>query len=103
MVTAGVTARTITLKLKRRKDGAPEPPKFLGHGSCDSMSRCRLQCMHSELVRPELLCSATAQAVRCHAPQRCAQASSSSQGVRDGDLCVYADHSCRHTLAFSPA
>ena len=39
MRAAGVTARTVTLKLKRRKDGAPEPPKFLGHGSCDNMSR----------------------------------------------------------------
>ena len=39
MRAAGVAARTVTLKLKRRKEGAPEPPKFLGHGSCDNMSR----------------------------------------------------------------
>lgn len=30
----------ITLKLKQRKQGAPPPPKFLGHGSCHSLSRC---------------------------------------------------------------
>lgn len=36
---AGVRGRTLTLKLKRRKAGAPEPPKFMGHGSCDNLSR----------------------------------------------------------------
>ena len=36
---AGVRGRTLTLKLKRRKAGAPEPPKFMGHGSCDNISR----------------------------------------------------------------
>ena len=36
---AGVQGRTITLKLKRRKENAPEPPKFMGHGICDNMSR----------------------------------------------------------------
>lgn len=35
----GVQGRTITLKLKRRKENAPEPPKFMGHGICDNMSR----------------------------------------------------------------
>ena len=38
-VWAGVQGRTITLKLKRRKENAPEPPKFMGHGICDNMSR----------------------------------------------------------------
>ncbi|KAK9805394.1 hypothetical protein WJX73_010812 [Symbiochloris irregularis] len=36
---AGVRGRALTLKLKRRKAGAPEPPKFMGHGSCDNLSR----------------------------------------------------------------
>lgn len=31
--------RTISLKLKRRKTNAPDPPKFMGHGDCDNMSR----------------------------------------------------------------
>ena len=31
--------RCITLKLKIRKPNAPAPPKFLGHGWCDNMSR----------------------------------------------------------------
>ena len=31
--------RSITMKIKRRKEGAPEPSKFLGHGICDSLSR----------------------------------------------------------------
>ena len=29
----------MSLKLKRRKTGAPDPPKFMGHGDCDNMSR----------------------------------------------------------------
>ena len=29
---ASVRGRAITLKLKRKKEGAPEPSKFLGHG-----------------------------------------------------------------------
>ena len=36
---AGVKGRTISLKLKRRKTNAPDPPKFMGHGDCDNMSR----------------------------------------------------------------
>lgn len=36
---AGVRGRTVSLKLKRRKTGAPDPPKFMGHGDCDNMSR----------------------------------------------------------------
>ncbi|GAX76094.1 hypothetical protein CEUSTIGMA_g3537.t1 [Chlamydomonas eustigma] len=36
---AGVRGRAITLKLKRRQAGAPEPKKFLGHGWCDDISR----------------------------------------------------------------
>jgi impB/mucB/samB family C-terminal domain len=39
MEKAGVRGRTITLKLMRRKAGAPEAPKFLGHGICDNLSR----------------------------------------------------------------
>ncbi|KAK9867787.1 hypothetical protein WJX84_002274 [Apatococcus fuscideae] len=39
LTSAGVQGRTITLKLKRRKENAPEPPKFMGHGICDNMSR----------------------------------------------------------------
>lgn len=39
LAAAGVQGRTLTLKLKRRKAGAPEPPKFMGHGSCDNLSR----------------------------------------------------------------
>ena len=29
---ARVLARCVTLKVKRKKDGAPEPSKFMGHG-----------------------------------------------------------------------
>lgn len=36
---AGVKGRTVSLKLKRRKTNAPDPPKFMGHGDCDNMSR----------------------------------------------------------------
>lgn len=36
---ANTRARSITLKLKRKQQGAPEPAKFLGHGACDNMSR----------------------------------------------------------------
>ena len=36
---AGVKGRTISLKIKRRKTNAPDPPKFMGHGDCDNMSR----------------------------------------------------------------
>ena len=36
---AGVKGRTISLKLKRRKTNAPDPPKFMGHGDCNNMSR----------------------------------------------------------------
>lgn len=36
---AGVKGRTVTLKLKRKKPGAVEPAKFLGHGECDSFSK----------------------------------------------------------------
>ncbi|CAL8466850.1 g6386 [Coccomyxa elongata] len=39
MLKAGVKGRTITLKVKRKKTGAPEPIKFLGHGHCDNHSR----------------------------------------------------------------
>lgn len=36
---AGVKGRSVTLKVKRRKEGAPEPSKFMGHGICDNLSR----------------------------------------------------------------
>lgn len=36
---ASARAKTITLKLKRKQQGAPEPAKFLGHGACDNLSR----------------------------------------------------------------
>eukprot|EP00250_Pteridium_aquilinum_P001263 c11473_g1_i1 orf=98-835(+) len=36
---AHVTGRTFTLKIKKRKDGAGEPQKFMGCGSCDSLSK----------------------------------------------------------------
>lgn len=36
---AGVKGRSLTLKIKRRKEGAPEPSKFMGHGICDNLSR----------------------------------------------------------------
>ncbi|EIE26541.1 DNA/RNA polymerase, partial [Coccomyxa subellipsoidea C-169] len=39
MLKAGVKGRTLTLKVKRKKSGAPEPIKFLGHGICDNHSR----------------------------------------------------------------
>jgi DNA repair protein REV1 len=40
MAAAGsARAKTVTLKLKRRQQGAPEPAKFLGHGACDNLSR----------------------------------------------------------------
>ena len=37
----GVTGRHVTLKLKKRKNGAKPPPKFLGHGSCHNISKGR--------------------------------------------------------------
>ena len=39
LVEAGVKGRSVTLKLKRRKEGAPEPYKFLG--SVSSQLSCR--------------------------------------------------------------
>ncbi|OAE22001.1 hypothetical protein AXG93_4804s1060 [Marchantia polymorpha subsp. ruderalis] len=36
---AGSCGRTITLKIKKRREGAGEPAKYLGHGICDSLSR----------------------------------------------------------------
>lgn len=38
-VPAGLRGKSITLKVKRRQEGAPEPAKFLGHGWCDNVSR----------------------------------------------------------------
>lgn len=35
----GVKGRSVTLKVKRRQAGAPEPAKFMGHGACDNLSR----------------------------------------------------------------
>uniref|UniRef100_A0A7I4CIB7 DNA repair protein REV1 n=1 Tax=Physcomitrium patens TaxID=3218 RepID=A0A7I4CIB7_PHYPA len=37
--TAAVKGRTITLKVKRRKEGSGEPSKFMGCGVCDNFSR----------------------------------------------------------------
>jgi nucleotidyltransferase/DNA polymerase involved in DNA repair len=37
--TAAARGRTITLKVKRRKEGEGEPVKFMGCGVCDSFSR----------------------------------------------------------------
>lgn len=37
--TAAAKGRTITLKVKRRKEGAGEPYKFMGCGVCDNFSR----------------------------------------------------------------
>jgi DNA repair protein REV1 len=34
-----VRGRALTLKVKRRQAGAPEPAKFMGHGICDNASR----------------------------------------------------------------
>ncbi len=39
MAMAQVRCKTVTLKIKRRKEGAPSPMKFLGHGPCDNLSR----------------------------------------------------------------
>ena len=36
---AGLRGRSVTLKIKRKQEGAPEPTKFLGHGWCDNLSR----------------------------------------------------------------
>ncbi|XP_074582467.1 DNA repair protein REV1 isoform X2 [Curcuma longa] len=35
----GVQGRTVTLKVKKRKEGATEPIKFMGCGDCDNRSR----------------------------------------------------------------
>ena len=50
----GVRGSRITLKVKKRKQGARPPPKFLGHGSCHNLSKssdlssasCEWQCMN---------------------------------------------------------
>ena len=39
LVSEGRQGRIITLKLKVKRPGAPEPAKHLGHGICDSLSR----------------------------------------------------------------
>jgi hypothetical protein len=39
LLAAGARGRCLTLKVKRRQAGAPEPAKFLGHGVCDNISR----------------------------------------------------------------
>lgn len=35
----GVSGAKVTLKVKKKKEGAPPPPKFLGHGSCHNLSK----------------------------------------------------------------
>ncbi|KAL6766193.1 REV1 [Auxenochlorella protothecoides x Auxenochlorella symbiontica] len=39
MGAAGVQGRSLTLKLKKRKEGIYNPVKFMGHGICDNLSR----------------------------------------------------------------
>lgn len=39
MRAAGVKGKHLTLKVKRRQEGAPQPAKFMGHGPCDNLSR----------------------------------------------------------------
>ncbi|RMZ53657.1 hypothetical protein APUTEX25_003191, partial [Auxenochlorella protothecoides] len=39
MGAAGVQGRSLTLKLKKRKEGVYNPVKFMGHGICDNLSR----------------------------------------------------------------
>ena len=39
MTNVGVKGMKVTLKVKQRKDGAPPPPKYLGHGSCHNLSK----------------------------------------------------------------
>ncbi|CAM9313766.1 unnamed protein product, partial [Heterosigma akashiwo] len=39
LVENGVAARAVTLKVKKKRPGAAEPAKFMGHGACDNLSR----------------------------------------------------------------
>jgi DNA repair protein REV1 len=39
MTHVGVRGSKVTLKVKQRKEGAPPPPKFLGHGSCHNITK----------------------------------------------------------------
>ena len=39
MESAGILGKTVTIRVKQRKEGAPPPPKFLGHGSCHNLSK----------------------------------------------------------------
>lgn len=39
MESVAVKGTKVTLKVKQRKEGAPPPPKFLGHGSCHNLSK----------------------------------------------------------------
>jgi impB/mucB/samB family C-terminal domain len=41
MTHVGARGAKVTLKVKQRKQGAPPPPKFLGHGSCHHLSKSR--------------------------------------------------------------
>ncbi|KAJ1964092.1 deoxycytidyl transferase [Dipsacomyces acuminosporus] len=36
------TGRSVTLKIKQRRDGQGRPGKFLGHGICDSLSKSKM-------------------------------------------------------------
>jgi len=47
----GVRGKGITLKLKRRQEGAPTPWKCLGHGPCDNLSRSVTLGAFTALVR----------------------------------------------------
>jgi len=44
MTNVAVKGSKITLKVKRRKEKAPPPPKFLGHGSCHNLSKSQEIC-----------------------------------------------------------
>jgi DNA repair protein REV1 len=39
MGNAGVIGRCVTLKMKKRRAGVTDTPKFMGHGICDNMSK----------------------------------------------------------------
>ena len=53
----GVLSKTLTLKLKRRRAGASEPAKFMGHGSCDNFSKS--QSFSEPCDDPDMLCEFT--------------------------------------------
>ena len=54
---AGVQGRTVTLKLKRKKEGAPEPSKFLGHGQCPQPGPCAISTSTARYMVKNVICS----------------------------------------------